>query len=188
MHCATNLFYRQGFHGTALEQIIESAETTKTTLYKYFPSKEDLALECIKRRDARWRERLPQLLCSGAGPDPVEQLRYVWTVWREWFGEPDFNGCMFIHACSEFPDPRHPCHVSAAENIAAIRGVIRSLAERARFEDPVGFSERYILVMQGAVIMEVVEPGSSAVATARAIAESMLEDAVKTADVPKAAG
>jgi AcrR family transcriptional regulator len=41
---ALRLFRRQGYHATTVEQIIEAAEVSETTFYRYFPSKKDLVL------------------------------------------------------------------------------------------------------------------------------------------------
>ena len=170
-----DLFYQQGFHATGLDQILAEVGTTKTTFYKYFESKDELALACIRRRDERWRERLPQLLRERGGEDPVAQLREVWTVWRDWFSDIAFNGCLFIHACSEFPDPNDPCHIAARANVEALRGIVRDLATRGGLDDPDGFARQYGLVMQGAIIYEVIDREGTAARTAAEIGELLIE-------------
>ncbi len=45
---ATDLFLGQGFDETTMEQIAEQAEVGSTTLYRYFPSKDVLALEPLR--------------------------------------------------------------------------------------------------------------------------------------------
>lgn len=172
-----HLFYQRGFHATGLDQVLTQVGTTKTTFYKYFESKEDLALACIKRRDERWRARLPQLLRERAGPDPIDQLREVWGVWRDWFSDIAFNGCLFIHACSEFPDPRDPCHVAARANVDALRGIVRGLAEEGGLDDPAGFAHQFGLLMQGAIIYEVIDREGNAAQTAARIGELLIERA-----------
>lgn len=170
-----DLFYKQGFHATGLDQILDKAETTKTTFYKHFETKESLAETCIKRRDERWRVRLPELLRERAGSDPIDQLREIWGVWRDWFDAIEFNGCLFIHACSEFPDPRDPCHKAAWANVDALRAMVRTLAEEAGLNDPESFAQQYILVMEGAIIMEVIDRRGVAAETASRIGEALIE-------------
>lgn len=170
-----DLFYKHGFHALGLDRILDAVGTTKTTFYKYFESKEALALACIQRRDEGWRQRLPQLLRERGGEDPVEQLRAVWGVWRDWFDSIHFNGCLFIHDCSEFPDPNDPCHQAAWANVDALRGIVRDLAQRAGLSDPDAFAQEYGLLMQGAIIMEVIDRRNSAAATAAGIGEMLIE-------------
>lgn len=42
--CAMRLFRDQGYDATTIEQIIEAAEVSETTFFRYFPAKEDLVL------------------------------------------------------------------------------------------------------------------------------------------------
>lgn len=170
-----DLFYQHGFHALGLDRILDEVGTTKTTFYKYFESKEALALACIERRDERWRKRLPQLLRERGGEDPINQLRAVWGVWRDWFDNIHFNGCLFIHACSEFPDPNDPCHQAAWANVDALRGIVRDLAEQAGLSDPDAFAQEYGLLMQGAIIMEVIDRRNTAADTAGRVGEMLIE-------------
>ena len=41
---ANDLFYKQGYRATVVNQIIEEAGVSKPTFYSHFPSKEDLCL------------------------------------------------------------------------------------------------------------------------------------------------
>jgi AcrR family transcriptional regulator len=170
-----DLFYQHGFHALGLDRILEEVGTTKTTFYKYFESKEALALACIERRDESWRKRLPQLLRERGGEDPIDQLREVWSVWRDWFDNIHFNGCLFIHACSEFPDPNDPCHQAAWANVDALRDIVRDLALQARLRDPDAFAQEYGLLMQGAIIMEVIDRRNTAADTAGRVGEMLID-------------
>ncbi|MEN1704391.1 MAG: TetR/AcrR family transcriptional regulator [Planctomycetota bacterium] len=174
VRAATDLFYRRGFHGTPIDEIVSRAETTKTTFYNHYESKDDLALECLQRRDLRWRQQFPVLLEQMAGPSPIAKLHAIWKVWAEWFNEPGFNGCIFIHACSEFPDPNHPCHIAAKHNIDSIRGAVQENAAQARVSDPVALGRQFSLLMQGAIVMEVIDRDGSAVRDAEAVARRLL--------------
>ncbi len=170
-----DLFYQHGFHALGLDRILDAVGTTKTTFYKYFESKEALALACIERRDERWRKRLPQLLRERGGEDPINQLHAVWGVWRDWFDDIHFNGCLFIHACSEFPDPNDPCHQAAWANVDALRGIVRDLAKQAELSDPDSFAQEYGLLMQGAIIMEVIDRRNTAADTAGRVGEMLID-------------
>lgn len=43
--CALRLFREQGYDGTTIEQIIEAADVSETTFFRYFPTKEDVVLD-----------------------------------------------------------------------------------------------------------------------------------------------
>ncbi|GLY87845.1 TetR family transcriptional regulator [Actinoallomurus iriomotensis] len=42
--CAMRLFREQGYDATTIEQIIDAAEVSETTFFRYFPTKEDVVL------------------------------------------------------------------------------------------------------------------------------------------------
>lgn len=172
---AMNLIYKHGYHAIGIDQIITAVRTTKTTFYNHFESKEDVALACILKRDARWRVRFPELLREKAGDDPLERLRAVFDVWQDWFDNIHFNGCAFIHACSEFPSPHDPIHKAAKANLDALIVHIRELATFAGARDPASFAEQFKIIMQSAIIVEVIDRKNEAATTAARLAEALIE-------------
>ena len=180
-----DLFYQNGFHAVGLDQVIHAVGTTKTTFYNHFESKDALALACIQKRDASWRVRFPGLLRERAGDDPVAQLHEVFKLWKDWFDNVSFNGCLFIHACSEFPSPHDPCHSAARANVEALRGTIEDLATRAGIREPGRFADQYILLMEGAIIMEVIERENRAAQTAGSIAGVLIECALRESNAAR---
>lgn len=55
---AINLFYRQGFDSTTMEQIAEEADIARKTLYNHFPIKEAIIVEYLQRFV---RQRAPEI-------------------------------------------------------------------------------------------------------------------------------
>ena len=49
LSAASDLFYRRGIRAVGVETIAEEAETIKMTLYRHFPSKDDLVAQYLQR-------------------------------------------------------------------------------------------------------------------------------------------
>ncbi|MFX8731425.1 TetR/AcrR family transcriptional regulator, partial [Acinetobacter baumannii] len=105
------LFNRYGFHQAGIDMIMRESGVSKTTLYKYFPSKEDLVLEVLKLRSARilggMEQRLNSLLA--AKPDATVKARIgaILDVIEEWIDGSAFFGCNFVRAAAEYAEADH---------------------------------------------------------------------------------
>jgi len=171
---AIDLFYANGFHAIGLDQIIEKTGVTKTTMYKYFESKEDLILAALKKRDewesAAWDRAVRQL----AGDDPRGQLLAYFDVMDVWFNSPDFGGCLFINAAAEFADPRDPIHKEAAAHKVNTRNLFRDLAVKGGARDAEMLADLYTAIFEGTLILRHVHHRNDAARVARPLVEQLL--------------
>ncbi|MPZ86228.1 MAG: TetR family transcriptional regulator, partial [Actinophytocola sp.] len=92
---AYELFSREGTAAVGVDAIIAKAGTAKMTLYRNFPSKTDLILDFLQRRERLWTEEWLQAESQRRGTTPAEQLLAIFDVFGEWFAKPDFEGCAF---------------------------------------------------------------------------------------------
>ncbi len=79
---AMNLFYRQGFDSTTLEQIAEEADIARKTLYNHFPIKEDIVIEYLQRFVGKRAPEIDQLIREHA--DTRSRLVAVLNRLIEW--------------------------------------------------------------------------------------------------------
>jgi AcrR family transcriptional regulator len=178
VHAAIELFYRHGFQAVGIDQIITAAGVTKTTFYKHFESKDDLLVAAIRQRDEwemqAWVEAVEKL----AGDDPRGQLLAFFDVLDIWFNAPDFRGCQFINAASEFPNPNDPVHAVAAEHKRKNRDFFRDLAARAGAADPESFADRYTALVEGTLVLRHVHGRDDAAKVIRPAVESLVAEAL----------
>lgn len=152
---AVELFYRQGFGAVGIDRVIAEAGVTKTTFYKHFEGKDDLMVAAVERRD-EWESRAwGKAVRRIAGDDPREQLLAMFDVMDVWFNDPEFGGCMFISAASEFPNPHDPVHKAAAAYKRRCWEQRRDLARAAGAEAGAAatFADCYTALIEGALIM-----------------------------------
>src|SRR6201995_4056144 len=90
---AYELFSREGVRSVGVDAVIERAGTAKMTLYRNFPSKDDLILDFLRRREESWMRGWLVAEIQRRGETPQEQLLAVFDVLADWFSQPDFAGC-----------------------------------------------------------------------------------------------
>lgn len=171
---ALQLCYEHGFHAIGVDRIAKEAGTTRTTLYNHFESKDELVLAVIAKRDAWWQATFASELQRRGGDDPLAQLRSVPEVLREWFASDGFHGCLFINTSAEFPSPHDPAHKAAKENVDAIRAQIAELARRAGIATPESFAQQFNLIIEGAIVTEVIDRDGVAPDTATALIDALI--------------
>lgn len=173
---AYELFSRSGVRSVGVDAVIEQAGTAKMTLYRNFPSKDDLILDFLRRREERWTVAWLVAETQRRGATPGEQLLAIFDVFGEWFSEPDFAGCSFLTTMIEISDQAHPVRQAAVTYLANIRSYLSRLAAAAGISDPDSFARKWHILMKGA-IMAAQEGDTAAAARAREIGELLLTSA-----------
>jgi AcrR family transcriptional regulator len=170
---AYELFSRDGVRATGVDAVIARAGTAKMTLYRNFPSKDDLILDFLRRREQRWTRGWLEAETQRRAEDPRERLLAVFDVFGEWFARPDFEGCSFLTTMIEVNDPAGAVHQAAVGHLASIRGYLARLAADAGIADPESFARQWHILMKGA-IMAAHEGDTAAAARARELGELLL--------------
>jgi AcrR family transcriptional regulator len=145
---ASRLFYRTGFRAVGVDTIIAESGVAKTTLYRHFPSKDDLIVAYLERSNRQfwtWMEGL-----AAAHDDPRAQLEAIFDGVAELASSPRCLGCTFVGAAVEFPATVHPGHRVAAAHKVAVLERLHGLAKAAGAREPQALAEELLLLMDGA--------------------------------------
>lgn len=170
---AYELFSREGVTSVGVDAVIARAGTAKMTLYRNFPSKDDLILEFLRRRERMWTHEWLEAESRRRGETPRDQLLAIFDVFSEWFRQPDFEGCSFLTTMIEVNDPDHPVHQAAVTHLANIRSYIEGLAAEAGIGDTDSFARKWHILMKGS-IMAAHEGDTAAAGRARELGELLL--------------
>lgn len=96
LQTAHDLFYLEGIRATGIDRVIAESGVTKVTLYRHYPSKNDLILAFLDYRHQRWMTWFDGAL-HRFGADPAALL----PTMAEWFAHPQYRGCAFINTVAE---------------------------------------------------------------------------------------
>lgn len=147
---ASRVFYEEGINAVSVDRIIEAANGTRSTFYRYFPSKEDLVAAYLTARDMQIRSACE--LAADHEPDPASLLRLVLGAIGDDLCSPGFRGCPFINAAAEFPDRESIVHEAAAAHRSWFRGLVLDLITRAGAHDPQKAARALIMLRDGAMV------------------------------------
>ena len=145
---ANRLFYDEGVHTVGINRIIAEAHVTKTTFYKYYPSKDRLIVAYLNRRDNYIREIVAEILRTN--DDPLTRLELLVDAIAGEAQKPDFRGCPFINATAQFSDPAHPVREAIARHRHWYGDEVEALFRDAGHPSPDTARDDYFLARDGA--------------------------------------
>src|SRR5258708_29121118 len=95
------LFSRHGIHAVGVDTISARSGVAKMTLYRHYPSKDDLALAFLRRREELWTRSWLQQEVERRAHTPAARLLAVFDVFHKWLRRSDFDGCSFVKVLLE---------------------------------------------------------------------------------------
>jgi AcrR family transcriptional regulator len=152
LETAYELFSRHGTRAVGVDRIIAECGIAKMTLYRNFPSKDDLILAFLERRDELWTRAWLQAEARRRGTTPAARLLAIFDTFEAWFAREDFEGCSFINVMLEVDDLDNPVRQATVRHLAGIRCFVRDLAEEAGIQDPDGFARQWHILMKGSIV------------------------------------
>jgi len=148
---AQELFYREGIRAVGVDEIVNRAGVTKPSLYRSFPSKDELAAAYLRDYDEAFWQRFDQ----GAAEypdDPRAQLRaYLESLARR-ATQAGYRGCGLTNAAIEYPEIGHPARVVAETNKRALRKRLVSIAKAIGAADPETLGDGLLLLIEGTFV------------------------------------
>ena len=149
---AYELFSRHGIRAVGVDTIAARAGVAKMTLYKHYPSKDELALAFLRDRGEIWTRGWLQREVERRGGAPRDRLLTIFELFDEWFRRPDFEACAFARVLLEHDRRGHPIRRAVVRQLESIREFITGLADDTGVEDPDGFARQWQMLMLGSIV------------------------------------
>jgi AcrR family transcriptional regulator len=132
---AGELFYRKGIRATGVDRVAAAAGIAPTTLYRLFPSKDEMIGAYVERADQDVRDMVKAAV-TAAAPDPRDQILAIFDAVFNEIESGQFRGCAMMMTLAEFPDPDLPAHRNAIEGKTWLRNTLGELTDRLGLDDP----------------------------------------------------
>jgi len=170
---AYELFARRGVRDVGVDEVIAHAGVAKASLYRHFPSKDDLVIAFLELREERWTLAWVEAEARRRGATPEEQLLAIFELFDEWFRSDDFEACSFINVLLEM-GVGHPAGKASVRHLANIRSIVAHLAEEAGLRDTESFARSWHILMKGSIV-SAAEGDAEAAQRARSMARLLMD-------------
>ena len=149
LNVASDLFYHQGVRAIGIDTIIAAAGVAKMSLYRAFPSKDDLVAAYLERRNVEYWERWDRTIAD-CPDDPRAQLEGLLdTIMRRTLADA-YRGCPFLNTATEFPGSTLPADAVIRAHKHELNTRLRALAAAAGARDPQALADQLQLLIDGA--------------------------------------
>jgi AcrR family transcriptional regulator len=147
---AARLFYQHGYRAIGVDTIAAESGIGKMTLYRHYPSKDDLIVAYLRDSNRDFWDQFEQV--TKDTPAPGEKLLAFFVALQSYVLSPDCYGCPFINVAAEYPEPDYGGHLVALEHKQSVLKRFRQLSEEAGAHQPDALANALFLLMDGAYL------------------------------------
>ncbi|MEM6629656.1 MAG: TetR/AcrR family transcriptional regulator [Bacteroidota bacterium] len=98
---ASDLFYKNGYNRTGINEVISESGIAKATLYHHFKSKEDLCIAYLAYKNETFLTEI-SAFCQSRDVGKSQVLA-IFDFLSKFFEDGNFNGCWCIRTIAEIP-------------------------------------------------------------------------------------
>jgi len=131
-----------------VDEIVRNAGVTKPSLYRNFPSKDELAACYLRAYDQEFWSRLETARALYPHDPKAQILHYLKGLADRACAE-GYRGCGLSNAGIEYPEPDHPARLVAQENKRAFRAQLRKLSADMGARQPELLGDALLLLIEG---------------------------------------
>lgn len=175
LETADRLFYQDGIRAVGVDRIIAEAGVAKMSLYKHFPSKDDLILTVLKHREEGVLEFFRSSMARH-GKKVRDPLRAFFAALKDFFESPGFRGCPFQNAAVELANPAHPGTKFVRGHKQRFSEFLRGLVEESVGRAAAKVAPAVNILVEGAIITAVIQGDPATADAARDAALKLVGD------------
>ena len=173
---ASRLFYERGVRAVGVDLVVLEAAVAKTSLYRYFPTKDDLIVAFLEREDLEFWA-LWDSVAERHADDPAGEL----DAHMRWIGErlarSNYRGCPQINVAAEFAEQDHPARQVSQRHMQALRARLHDIAKRLNVPRPKQLAAQLAVLVNGAFVSSGLLGADEAIGVLRAALKALLAGA-----------
>lgn len=176
LRVASELFYKQGFNSTGINQIIDEADIAIGSLYNHFSSKNDLLHAYLIKEENNWFEGLEKSLVNLT--EPGKKLSSIIDYRKKLQQSSKFAGCHFIKIISEIGEGNPVVSAFAKRHKEKQKEVIHTMVKEYSESNPSIdidlTTEQIFLLIEGAVVSSTINKNNDSFDQVKKIVQGLL--------------
>lgn len=148
---AYNLFYKNGFHATGVDTIIEGTGISKRTLYKHFTSKEGLIIACIDHYHQTMYKTISDYLEKSTSKSPIEKALRIFDFLAELVDAGMLDGCFAMNAKTEYAHKAKEIEAACDAYGAALQQLIELYFKEGNVKNTESAAIQVGMLFEGAI-------------------------------------
>lgn len=179
-HSARRLFYREGIRAVGVDAIVADAGVTKPSLYRSFPSKDELAAAYLRDYELEFWSRFDACVAAHPGNPRAQILAFFDGIVDRARNMPGYRGCGLTNAAIEYPDRDHPARKVSDANKRQVRERFVAMARELGARDPEALGAGLQLLMEGAYVASQLRDGVETVRYLPRAAEQLIDASLQS--------
>lgn len=169
-------FYEGGFHATGIDSVMADSGISKRTLYKYFPSKEEL-IEAVLDYYTAWimHELFDPVMA--ASDDPRRQIIAFFDIRKAMIDESPTRGCLGMKASQEYAGKHQGIAKLGKSAASQVEQRFAQMCAQAGFAEPLSLGKQLNVLFQGALLLSHVSGDSAPFVSAKEAVVALLDTA-----------
>jgi AcrR family transcriptional regulator len=151
LETASDLFYQYGIRAVGVDLVVQKAGVAKTSLYRYFGTKDELVVAFLQRMDQEfWKawDKVTKKHPEDAKAELDAQLDWI----GERVGKAKYRGCPQLNIAAEYPELDHPARRFAREHKRELRRRLSVIARKLNCASPNELGGQLAVLINGAIV------------------------------------
>ncbi|WP_179414669.1 TetR/AcrR family transcriptional regulator [Mucilaginibacter sp. E4BP6] len=169
VNTSIRLFYKQGYSNTGINQIIEEADISKSSLYQHFRAKEDLLIVYLEVTGKDTLNGLKE--AADKYTIPKDKILSIFEYLERLVQQNEFYGCHFLNMVYELPEDA----VKIKEIVKKQKDTVRALFEEILAPlHRAGLADEIYTLFEGALIANKVHNDHWPIVTAKNVIRKII--------------
>lgn len=170
---AYEIFYKNGFHATGVDAIVDGTGISKRTLYKHFTSKEGLILATVNYYHQITYRAISDYIEKSPSDNPVDKALMIFDFLADLVDAGNLEGCFAMNAKTEYSNKAMEIESACDGHVIALRELIEKYLSEAKIAQSESLAMQIIMLFEGAILRNKATKNSLPTQLAKSAAKSI---------------